>query len=161
MKYLKQPIALAANREDKCKGHFFEQRFYSGALLDDEAVLAAMCYVDLNPVRARIARSIEDCRDSAIQERLAAQANRLEKVKDAITPLASGVADAPVINVNFSDYCRRLRMIIDVENEQSDAASLWRARMQCIAKKQRAYGAAEVLNNWADQRGWSRAIAAF
>jgi hypothetical protein len=33
MKHLKQPIARPANLEDKCTGHFFEGRFYSGALL--------------------------------------------------------------------------------------------------------------------------------
>ena len=55
MKHLKQPIARRANKEDGVKGHFFEQRFYSGALLDEEAVLAAMAYVDLNPVRANLA----------------------------------------------------------------------------------------------------------
>jgi len=51
MQHLKQPIAWKANREDKCTGHFFEKRFYSGALLDEKAVLATMAYVDLNPVR--------------------------------------------------------------------------------------------------------------
>ena len=34
MKHLKQPIARRANLEDDRTGHFFEQRFYSGALLD-------------------------------------------------------------------------------------------------------------------------------
>ena len=53
MKHLKQPIARRANQEDDCLGHFFEQRFYSGALLSEEALLAAMVYVDLNPIRAR------------------------------------------------------------------------------------------------------------
>ena len=48
MKYLKQPIARRANLEDGCTGHFFEQRFYSGALLTEDAVIAAMAYVDLN-----------------------------------------------------------------------------------------------------------------
>ena len=52
MKHLKQPIAWRANREDNCTGHFFESRFYSGALLSEQAVLATMAYVDLNPVRA-------------------------------------------------------------------------------------------------------------
>ena len=32
MKHLKQPVARCANLEDGCTGHFFEQRFYSGAL---------------------------------------------------------------------------------------------------------------------------------
>ncbi len=44
MKHLKQPIAWRVNREDGCSGHFFESRFYSGALLDEAAVLAAMAF---------------------------------------------------------------------------------------------------------------------
>ena len=55
MKHLKQPIARRANLENDRTGHFFEQRFYSGALLTEEALLAAMVYVDLNPVRAGLA----------------------------------------------------------------------------------------------------------
>ena len=42
MKHLKQPIARRANLEDDCTGHFFEQRFYSGALLTEEVLIAAM-----------------------------------------------------------------------------------------------------------------------
>jgi putative transposase len=52
MKHLKQPIAYQANREDRCSGHFFEGQFYSGALLDENAVVAAIAYVGLNPMRA-------------------------------------------------------------------------------------------------------------
>ena len=46
MKHLKQPIAYQANKEDHCTGHFFEGRFYSGALFDESAAIAAMPYVD-------------------------------------------------------------------------------------------------------------------
>ena len=42
MKHLKQPVARRANLEDDCTGHFFEQRFYSGALLTGETLIAAM-----------------------------------------------------------------------------------------------------------------------
>lgn len=48
MSILNQPIALAANREDGCKGRFWESRAKSSVLLDDNAVLAAMVYADLN-----------------------------------------------------------------------------------------------------------------
>ena len=51
MKHLEQPIARRANLEDDRTGHFFEQRFYSGAMLTEEALIAAMAYVDLNPPR--------------------------------------------------------------------------------------------------------------
>ncbi len=92
MKHLKQPIAWRANREDRCTGHFFEGRFYSGALLSEEAVLAAMAYVDLNPVRAKIARSIEACRDSSISKRLAMLENTPERLEEALSPLVSGLS---------------------------------------------------------------------
>ena len=68
MKHLKQPIARRANLEDDRTGHFFEQRFYSGALLTEEALIAAMAYVDLNPVRAELAERIEEIRDTSIGE---------------------------------------------------------------------------------------------
>lgn len=56
---LNQYIAVKANREDKCKGAFFESRFSSQNLADDAAILTCMIFCDLNPIRAQIADSIE------------------------------------------------------------------------------------------------------
>ena len=90
MQHLKQPIARRANEEDGCKGHFFEQRFYSGALLSEEAVLAAMAYVDLNPVRAKLARRLAQCQHASITARLLE--NSPAALADFLRPLASGLA---------------------------------------------------------------------
>ena len=60
MRELNQYIAVRANREDNCKGSFFESRFKSQNLADDAAILTCMIYCDLNPIRAQIASSIED-----------------------------------------------------------------------------------------------------
>jgi hypothetical protein len=60
MRILCQRIGTRANREDKEIGKFFQGRFKAVRLLDEEAILACAVYVDLNPIRAAIAESIEN-----------------------------------------------------------------------------------------------------
>ena len=55
---VKQAISRRANAEDECRGHFWESRFHHVALLDEAAVIACMVYVDLNPIRARMTKTI-------------------------------------------------------------------------------------------------------
>jgi REP element-mobilizing transposase RayT len=77
MKLLKERIARRANREDRCTGAFWEGRFTSVALLDEAAIAACMAYVDLNPIRARIAQRPETSDYTSIQDRVRArQAHR-------------------------------------------------------------------------------------
>jgi hypothetical protein len=70
MKCLNESIAKEANREDSCTGHFWESRFKSQALRTEEAVLSCMAYVDLNPVRAKMAETPEASDHTSIRERL-------------------------------------------------------------------------------------------
>jgi hypothetical protein len=70
MKCLKEPLARLANFQDQTRGFFFEGRFKSVAILDEESLLATCAYIDLNPVAAGIAEVPETSRHTSIKERV-------------------------------------------------------------------------------------------
>ncbi len=85
MKALKEPLSRMCNRADGVKGTFWEARYKSIAVLDEEALLATCAYIDLNPVAAGIAEVPERSRHTSIRQRVehARQKGELDTLRQA------------------------------------------------------------------------------
>ena len=111
MRFLNEPLARLANQEDGVTGHFWEGRFKSIPLLDQAALFTCMAYVDLNPVRACLANTLETADFTSIQDRMLAavaaesdltrrakaERERLEQAQSQATcllPIAACTGDA-------------------------------------------------------------------
>jgi len=92
MKALKEPLARMANKEDDCKGTFWESRYKSIAILDEEALLATCAYIDLNPLAAGLATTPETSPHTSVAQRVQhAQAKgELEALKAAASGSVAG-----------------------------------------------------------------------
>jgi REP element-mobilizing transposase RayT len=106
MKALNEYIARLANVEDKAKGHFWEARFKCQRLLDAKAIASAMVYVDLNPIRAKMADALASSAYTSIQARLKAAAEQMGEAnlrEQLLRPIA-GVAGPGPIPITLADY---------------------------------------------------------
>jgi REP element-mobilizing transposase RayT len=70
MAYLKEPISRAANEEDDASGAFWAGRFWCALLPNNDALLACSLYVNMNPIRAGIAKRPEDAQFTSVFERI-------------------------------------------------------------------------------------------
>jgi putative transposase len=97
MKSLNEPLARLANKVDDCKGRFWKGRFKSQALLDETSVLKCMAYVELNPIRANVAKTPETSDHTSIQA-------RIEGRDCALVSLSSQSGDTYAIPISKEHY---------------------------------------------------------
>ena len=97
MRFLSQKIAQQANREDCENGKFWQARYRAVRLLDETAILACAAYVDLNPIRAAIAQTIETSDYTSGQQRavaLQAEANEQSSLEHAVGKIPKPIAQS-------------------------------------------------------------------
>ncbi len=70
MRLLNQRVAQRANREDQANGRFWQDRFRAIRIDDEESLLACAAYVELNPIRAALAESLEQSEYTSIKRRI-------------------------------------------------------------------------------------------
>jgi hypothetical protein len=83
MRLLSQNIAQRANREDQEVGKFWQARYRAVRLLDEAAVLACAAYVDLNPIRAAMAETLEASDFTSVQKRIQAVCQQATSLADS------------------------------------------------------------------------------
>jgi hypothetical protein len=159
MKFLKQGIARRANLERGTAGHFFEQRFWSGALVSERAILSCMAYIDLNPVRALIVRTVEDIRHAGIRDRLLTAEADPASLEEYLQPLRCGLPETPPrLGMTLREYVEVLRgqaQPVD-SGSRTDTDEQWRKDLASFRHRQRAYGSREDIERFAKERAWKR-----
>jgi REP element-mobilizing transposase RayT len=146
MRCLAEPIARRANREDGCKGRFWEGRYKCQALCDERAVLAAMAYVDLNPIRAGIAKRLDTSRHTSVFARIEAAKADPATLARPLGPIAGTLR--PNFDLSTADYLQAIE---------------WTGRMLAPGKRGRiakhAPAILSVIDRDADR--WTTRVAAF
>jgi REP element-mobilizing transposase RayT len=103
MRRINEPLAKMSNAEESCKGHFWESRFKSQALLDEAAALTCMAYVDLNPIRANMAKTLDESDHTSIKKRLETRTD--DELKRTLKSIAGKVKNRTMI-LPLQDYIK-------------------------------------------------------
>ena len=100
---LNENIARRANKEDECTGRFWEGRFRSERLDTTAAVIACSVYVDLNPIRAGLANSLEKSSFTSIKARVY---RKVERRTIQSAPHLLAVADFSEDQLSEAEYLK-------------------------------------------------------
>jgi hypothetical protein len=90
MRVLCQTIAIRANHDDGESGRFWQSRFRAVRLMDEESLLACAAYVDLNPIRAAMAETLEQSDHTSVQRRIEAEREKAGSEKEQRASFSQG-----------------------------------------------------------------------
>jgi hypothetical protein len=166
MRFINEPLARLANKEDACTGRFWEGRFKSQRLLDETAILACMVYVDLNPVRAGTSSDVAASEFTSIKYRA-----REHRIKETMYALNTSSSSLPIEPISLENYIRLVRWTAATQSNASqgvtDTTQAWFRTIQSDSEQwfhhylpkpgswQRAIGSIEALKSYARDIGQS------
>ena len=162
MKYVNEYVARWANKEDGCTGRFWQGRFGSSALLDEESVVETMAYTDLNPLRAGMTNRVSSARHTSIRRRI------LEELSDSdvstLAPLERLGLTTPryVALLEWTAATRRGAGFTPAKSALEGLHILgcrpeeWLRRVKARHIRRRAYGNLEALKRFAASLGQQR-----
>jgi len=161
MRYLNEPLARLANREDGCKGRFWEGRFQSQRLLDDHALLGTMVYVDLNPVRAGITGDATKAAHTSLSRRVKEQIDRTK----VMTAMGRSISALPY-SYSLQAYIELTEWTLAIQRSKKPArisgvppSDIWlRQYLPKPGSWQRALGSIQSIKSYAQDLGlcWIR-----
>ncbi len=122
MRLMCQTIAQRINAEDEATGKVWESRFRAVRLLDESALLACSAYVDLNPIRAAMAETLEQSDYTSIQRRIQALKQQIED--ECLNPTAAIESEASA----STSIDHNTNAVSSAENKQKEKASQLRNR---------------------------------
>lgn len=125
MRLLCQNIGARANNEDQEVGKFWQSRYKAVRILDEETLLACAAYVDLNPIRAAMAETIEQSDYTSVQRRIQAltEQSQASDTRTRANPLEAvevSVAEAVFVGACQTSPARDACLSPVAINERSD-----------------------------------------
>ena len=101
---LNERIAKMANAEDNCKGRFWEGRFRCQRVEDLGAILMCSSYIDLNPIRAGIAKTPEESDFTSVQDRIREQTVGANTARHSSSPKLLSIEEISEGCMSTEDY---------------------------------------------------------